>query len=388
MGFIDTIYEKAKQNRKRVVIPESTNPSMMRSAVRAAQDGIADIIFVGNASECREVAAKNGIDLSGVTVIDVADVQYQEELVEKYAALPKKVLGKRYVANHMSMPLFMALVMEAVGDADCTFGGLDTTTTEFVMAASGILGLADGVYSASGMLIMEIDGYDGAQGNIFGMSDGAINTEPGCDQLASIAVSSCDTFRTLTGREPRCAFLSYSTDGSGDSPSVFRVRDGLAKAKDMRPDLKIDGEFQADAAIVARVAAKKVNRDSDVAGQANVLVFPDAAACNIATKLIQQFAPGRSYGPIYQGFRKPVLDCSRGDTEERIYDNIAFCSVMAAYGGACRAGSETGYAAKDDASCSAGGSMAVAAECSTVITAGVTAGCTDGGAAQEGKINV
>lgn len=328
MSFIDTIYEKAKKDPKRIVIPESTNPGMLRCAVRAAGDGIAHIILVGNAQECRQVAAQNGIDLSGVKVVDAQDKAYQETLVERYAALPKKVLGKRYVASHISTPLFMALVMEAVGDADCTFGGLDTTTTEFVMAASGILGLADGVYSASGMLIMEIDGYEGAQGNIFGMSDGAVNTEPGCDQLASIAVSSCDTFTALTGREARCAFLSYSTDGSGDSPSVFRVRDGLAKARSMRPDLKIDGEFQADAAIVARVAAKKVKRESSVAGQANVLVFPDAAACNIATKLIQQFAPGRSYGPIYQGFRKPVLDCSRGDTEERIYDNIAFCSVM------------------------------------------------------------
>ena len=108
------------------------------------------------------------------------------------------------------------------------------------------------------------------------------------------------------------------------------VREGLEKAKAARPNLKIDGEFQADAAIVKRVAAKKVKRESEVAGVANVLIYPDAAACNIATKLIQQFAPGSSYGPIYQGFAKPVLDCSRGDTEDRIFANIAFCSVMAA----------------------------------------------------------
>jgi phosphate acetyltransferase len=180
------------------------------------------------------------------------------------------------------------------------------------------------------MLIMEIDGYEGSQGNIFGMSDGAINTEPTADQLCGIALSCCDTYTALTGKEALCGFLSYSTDGSGNSPSVFRVREGLAKAQALRPDLKIDGEFQADAAIVERVAAKKVKRESAVAGKANILVFPDAAAANIATKLIQQFAPGHSYGPIYQGFAQPVLDCSRGDTEERIYDNVAFCSVMAA----------------------------------------------------------
>lgn len=330
MSFIDSIYEKAKQNKKRIVIPESTNPSMMRAGVMAAKNGIANIIFVGDTEKCQEVAKENGINITGVELVDTADTTYQKQLVEKYAALPKKILGKKYIEKNIVTPLFMALVMEAVGDADCTFGGLDTTTTEFVMAASGVLGLAEGVVSASGMLIMEIDGYEGEQGNVFGMSDGAINTEPTSEQLTSIAISSCDTYTLLTGQRSRCGLLSYSTCGSGDSPSVFRVREALNMAQELRPDLLIDGEFQADAAIIPRVAAKKVDRKSDVAGLANVLIFPDAAACNIATKLIQQFAPGRSYGPIYQGFGKPVLDCSRGDSEERIYDNIAFCSVIAA----------------------------------------------------------
>lgn len=331
MSFIETIYEKAKANPQRVVVPECTNPSMMRAAVKAASDGLAKITFVGDAENCKKVAAENSIDLSGVSIADIHDTAYQEELLTSFGQLPRRGFSAKSVAKRISQPLYMALLMEAVGDADCTFGGLDTTTAEFVMATQGILGLAPGVASPSGMLIMEIDGYEGSQGNIFGCSDGAVNTEPTADQLAGIALSSCDTFTALTGREAQCAFLSYSTDGSGQSPSVFRVREGLAKAQALRPDLKIDGEFQADAAIVERVAAKKVKRESAVAGKANVLVFPDAAAANIATKLIQQFAPGRSYGPIYQGFGQPVLDCSRGDTEERIYDNVAFCSVMAGF---------------------------------------------------------
>lgn len=329
MSFIETIYERAKANPQRVVIPECTNPSMMRAAVKAAADGLAKVTFVGDAEKCKSVAAENEIDLSGVSIADIHDSAYQLDLVERFGQLPRRGFSAKSVSKRISNPLYMALLMEAVGDADCTFGGLDTTTTEFVMATQGILGLAPGIVSPSGMLIMEIDGYEGSQGNIFGCSDGAINTEPTAEQLAGIALSCCDTFTALTGEETRCAFLSYSTDGSGQSPSVFRVREGLAKAQELRPDLKIDGEFQADAAIVERVAAKKVKRESDVAGKANVLVFPDAAACNIATKLIQQFAPGHSYGPIYQGFGQPVLDCSRGDTEERIYDNVAFCSVMA-----------------------------------------------------------
>lgn len=329
MGFIDSIYEKAKANKKRIVVPECTNPSMMRAAVRAAADGLADITFVGDASTCEKVASENDIDLSEVKVVDIHDQAYQDELVARFAELPRRGFSAKSVAKRISNPLYMALLMEAVKDADCTFGGLDTTTTEFVMATQGIIGLAPGVVAPSGMLIMEIDGYKGSQGNIFGMADGAINTEPTAEQLSGIALASCDTYTALTGREALCGFLSYSTDGSGNSPSVFRVREGLQKAKELRPDLKIDGEFQADAAIVERVAAKKVKRESAVAGKANVLIFPDAAAANIATKLIQQFAPGHSYGPIYQGFAQPVLDCSRGDTEERIYDNIAFCSVMA-----------------------------------------------------------
>lgn len=329
MSFIDSIYAKAKENPKRVVVPECTNPSMMRSAVRAAADGLAKITFVGDAAICEKVAAENDIDLSGVAIADINDAAYQAELVARFAELPRRGFSAKSVSRRLSNPLYMALLMEAVGDADCTFGGLDTTTAEFVMATQGILGLAPGVVAPSGMLIMEIDGYEGSQGNIFGCTDGAVNTEPTADQLAGIAIASCDTYTALTGKEALCGFLSYSTDGSGNSPSVFRVREGLQKAQNARPDLKIDGEFQADAAIVERVAAKKVKRESAVAGKANVLVFPDAAAANIATKLIQQFAPGHSYGPIYQGFAQPVLDCSRGDTEERIYDNFAFCSVMA-----------------------------------------------------------
>lgn len=330
MGFIDEIYERAKADKKRVAVPECTNPSMMRSCVRAAADGLADIIFVGDKDTCKRVAEENGIDLSGVKIADMRDSEYVAGLVEKYGELPKRGFSKKSIEKRIVSPLYLALVMEAVGEADCTFGGLDTTTMEFVMAAQGTLGLAPGVTAPSGILLMEIDGYEGAQGNVFGMADGAVNTEPSADVLASIAVSCCDTFRALTKKEALCGFLSYSTDGSGNSPSVFRVREALEKAKALRPELQIDGEFQADAAIVERVAKKKVKRESTVAGKANVLVFPDAAACNIATKLIQQFAQGRSYGPVYQGFGAPVLDCSRGDTEERIYDNVAFCSVMAA----------------------------------------------------------
>ncbi len=331
MGFIETIYDKARQNKQRVAIPECTNEIMMRAAVRAADAGIADVVFVGDGSEIEATAKESGIDLSAVTIVDVSNEAYREQLVERYAELPNKIMGKKSVARRMDEPLYMALVMEAVGDVDCTFGGLDATTYEFILAASGIIGLAEGVTTPSGMLLVELEDFEGEQGNCLGMSDGAVCLEPTSEQLASIAISCCDTFSALLGREAHCAMLSYSTLGSGAGPAVDRVREAVDLARTQRPDLMIDGEFQADTAINRRVAAKKVKRPSEVAGRADVLVFPDVGACNIGSKLIQLLAKARCYGPVYQGFRLPVLDCSRGDTEERVFDNFAFCSVLAAH---------------------------------------------------------
>lgn len=331
MSFIDSIHIQAKQNKKRVVVSECTNELMMRASVRAVQAGVADIIFVGNRGEIEAVALKCELDISGVAIIDVGDEAYKEQLVERYALLPNKPMGKKFVARRIGEPLYMAMVMEAVGDADCTFGGLDTTTYEFILAASSIIGRADGVTTPSAFILMEIEGFSGEQGNCFGMSDGAICLEPTSEDLACIAISCCDTFSALMGRSARCALLSSSTDGSGSGAPIDRMREAVAIANEQRPELAIDGEFQADAAVNARVAAKKVKRPSEVAGRADVLVFPDAAACNIGSKLIQQYAKVRSYGPIYQGFRLPFLDCSRGDTEDTIFNNIALCSVLAAH---------------------------------------------------------
>lgn len=331
MTFIESIYNKAKQARRRVAIPECTNETMMKAAVRAAADGTADVVFVGDRAAVEAVAQKCGHDLSGITIVDCSDAAYKEQLVERYGQLPNKVMGKKSVARRINDPLYMAMVMEAVGDVDCTFAGLDTTTYEFVMAATGIIGLAEGCITPSALFIAEMEEFDGVQGKVFGMSDGAICVEPTSEQLASIAVSCCETYEALMGQEARCAFLSYSTCGSGSSPGVEQVQEAVKMAQTQRPDLMIDGEFQTDAAILKRVAAKKVKRESSVAGRANVLIFPDAAACNIASKLVQILAKCNTYGPVYQGFRLPVLDCSRSDTEERLYNNIAMSSVMADY---------------------------------------------------------
>lgn len=332
MEFVENIYEIAKKSKKKVAVPECTNERMMKLAVKAHEEGLADIVFVGNAAEIKKVAEENKCDISGVSIVDTADVEFRESLLDRYAALPrKKIMGRAYVSMFIEKPLFMSLLMEAVGDIDCTYGGLDTTTSEFVMAASGILGLAEGCSHASAIALVEILDEKGEVIKLLGMSDGAVNTEPDAEQLASIAIATCDSYAALTGETARAAILSYSTDGSGNSASVFTEREARDLAQSRRPDLLIDGEFQVDTALLPRVAERKMKRESEVAGKANVLIFPDAAACNIGSKLLAMYAPCRSYGPVYQGFAKPVLDCSRGATDDVLYNNFAFCSAMAAY---------------------------------------------------------
>lgn len=332
MSFIDSIYTKAKANPQTIAIPECTNEYMMKASVRAYQDGLANIIFVGDTAAIEEAAATYGLDLAGIKIVDIADEAYKEALLERYDAMPEKAMPKKFVGKRLDTPLYLATLIEAVGDADGTLAGIDTTTYEFVLAAKSIIGMEKNCPTASGMLVMEMEEYNGKKGALFGASDGAVCIEPTVEQHAAIAVASCETFEAVTGEEPRCAFLTFSTDGSGGmSEPVKKVRAAVELAQQLRPDLKIDGEFQADAAIDPRVGEKKVKRPSEVAGHANVLIFPDAAGCNVGTKLVQKFARCQVYGPLYQGFRLPILDCSRSDTDVILYNDIALLGVLASY---------------------------------------------------------
>ena len=329
--FIDKIYESAKANLQTIALPESTNEVMLNAAARAQKDGLANVVLIGDPAAINAKAQEIGADITGVRIIDINDMDYRNALLDRYAASPNKVMGRKFVEKRAGDPVYFACLMEAVGEVDCTMAGIDTTTYEFVLAANSIIGMMPGVASASGLQIIELEEFEGEKNKFIGFTDGAINIEPTVEQHAGIAIASCETFQAVTGIEARCAFLSYSTDGSGGmSAPVKKVRDAVALAQKLRPDLKIDGEFQTDAALIKRIGEKKVKRPSEVAGQANVLVFPDAAGCNIGGKLVQFTAKCRSYGPLYQGFRLPILDCSRGMDEKIAYDNIAFLCVQAA----------------------------------------------------------
>ena len=239
-------------------------------------------------------------------------------------------MSSKGARRKVKKPLYYAMVLEDLGDVDCTFCGHVNTTGDVLMAAQMMIGLADGVDVPSILALAQVPGFAGPEGDVIALTDCGLNPEPTAEELASIAIAACDNVRSIMGWEPRCAFVSYSTDGSGESPSIERVRKAVDVARARRADLCMDGEFQLDAAIVPAVAAKKVRRESAVAGRANVLVLPDLNCANTMIKTIQLFAGGKGYGHTLSGFRRPVADSSRGASVEEMVGDIAMLVLAAA----------------------------------------------------------
>ena len=212
------------------------------------------------------------------------------------------------------------------------FAGMSHTTGEVIWAGQSIIGLKEGVTTVSSIGVAQIPGWNGSEGDLLIIGDSAVCVNPDPADLASIAVSACDTARELLGWEPRCAMVSYSTDGSAESELVDKVRKAVEIAKEMRPTYAIDGEFQLDAAIVPAVGAKKVKRESAVAGKANIVIWPDLNVGNIGVKLLQIFGKADAYGPVLQGFKKIVCDCSRSAPVSEIVGNVAISVVRAQEG--------------------------------------------------------
>lgn len=330
MGILDTIYERAKAAPGRVAFPEAENEKMLQAAYETGKEGYIHPILVGNRERILAKAAELGLDASVYQIVDIAEEAYKKELIARYVTLPDTRLKEKALARRMENPLYYAMVMQMAGEADVTFAGIDNTTGDVLLAGQMIIGLKPGIDTISSIGLCEIPGYVGSEGSLLAVGDSAVCTNPNAEQLAGIAISACDTVKGLLGWEPRCAMISYSTLGSGQGELVDKVREALAIANETRPDLKIDGEFQLDAAIVPAVAAKKVTRESEVAGKANVLIWPDLNVGNTAVKLIQQFGHADAYGPMLQGFNHIVCDCSRGAPVSEIKGNIVISAVRAA----------------------------------------------------------
>jgi phosphate acetyltransferase len=326
--FMEVLQQKAKADPQRVVFPEANEEKILRAALQVRDVGIAYPLLVGEPQAVSALAGSVGVSLDDIVVVDHTDEGKVEHFANEYVKTNSDFPASA-VKRMLKSPLYFGAMMVKLDEADCMVAGLSHTTGEVIMASEMIIGLQEGISTVSSMGIMSIPGYEGPEGGILALADCAVCPAPDADELADIAIATADTVRSLLGWEPRIALLSFSTKGSTTHERVDTVLKALEMVHERRPDLLIDGELQLDAAIVPEVAAKKVGGDSPVAGRANILIFPDLNAGNIGVKLVQRFAKAVAYGPLLQGFAKPVSDLSRGAPVEEIIGATTMVAVRA-----------------------------------------------------------
>lgn len=330
MTLIEKLVEDAKAApSRRVALPECEAVKTLLAARRVLDEGVGTPVLVSPRDVIEATAAEAGVALDGMEVVDTSDEATADALAERYMAGGARPLSAKGTRRKIKNPMWYAMVMEELGDVDCTFCGHTNTTGDVLMAAQTIIGLKEGVDVPSIFALVETAGFEGPEGNVICFADCGLNPEPTASELASIAISAADNVSAIMGWEPRVGFLSYSTCGSGAGSSVDRVNEAIALVHERRPDIAADGEFQLDAAIDEAVAAKKVGRESSVAGRANVLIFPDLNSANLAVKIVQRFAHGAAYGHTLSGFKCPVADSSRGATVDEIVGDIAMLVLSA-----------------------------------------------------------
>ena len=327
MDLMQQLRERAAANPQKVAFFEGNNPKMMETVGELDKAGLAKCFLVGDGAELAKVAEEVGVNLENITIIDITDAEANEAFAQRFEVIPDCPFRAKGVRRRAKRAMDRALMMQRIGDTDITFGGIDCSTGDVIIGGQTIVGLAEGVDTISSLGIFNIPGWEGSEGPLLGFGDAAVCVDPDPEQLASIAISAAETVQALMGWEPRVAMLSYSTDGSAEGPLVEKVRAAVKVAQERRPDLKIDGEFQLDSAIRPEIAAKKVRRESAVAGKANVLICPDINVGNIGVKLVQNFAHADAYGPMLQGFSKIVCDCSRSAPVSELVGNVVMSCV-------------------------------------------------------------
>ena len=329
MSFIDQIKDRAKQEIKTIVLPEATDVRILEATQIINTEGYAKVILVGNEDEVRQMAKEKGIDIGEIQIINPAKAENINEYAQILYELRKaKGMTEEQAQQLVLDPVYYGMIMVKQGEADGLVSGAAHSTSDTLRPALQILKTAPGTKLVSAFFVMVVPDCEYGANGTFVFADSGLNEEPNSEALSEIAISSSKSFEQLVGEQAKVAMLSYSTYGSAHSASTEKVIEATKLVKEKASELLVDGEMQLDAAIIPEVAASKA-KGSPVAGQANVLVFPDLGAGNIGYKLVQRLAKAEAYGPLCQGIAKPVNDLSRGCSAKDVAGVVAITAVQA-----------------------------------------------------------
>lgn len=330
MDLINEIIARAKANKQRIVLPEGTEERTIKAADQLLADGVAEIILIGNPTEIKSLAEKFNLShIDKAHIIDPKNNAKKQEYADLLFELRKaKGMTPEQAVTLAEDPLYLACLMIKNGDADGEIAGAQNTTGNVLRPALQIIKTAPGISVVSGAFMMFVENNEYVPNGVLVFADCAVTPNPTAPQLAEIAIASAHTARALVGEEPKVAMLSFSTKGSAKDPMVDKVVEATALAKKLDPTVEIDGELQADAALVPSVGNSKAP-GSSVAGKANVLVFPTLEVGNISYKLVQRLAGAEAVGPVLQGMAAPVNDLSRGCSVDDIYKMVAVTANQA-----------------------------------------------------------
>ena len=329
MNFIEGIKDRARKEMKTIVLPEASDLRVVTAAATVLKEAYANVVLVGNEENIKKMAEENGLDISKAIIVNPLNAENAKVYAENLYELRKaKGMTLEQAEELIKDEVYYGMMMVKMNDADGLVSGAIHSTSDTLRPALQILKTAPGTKLVSAFFLMVVPDCEYGEDGVFVFGDCGLNENPNAEQLAEIAHSSSESFTQLVGKEAKVAMLSYSTMGSAKSELTQKVIDATRIVKENYPEIKVDGEMQLDAAIVPSVGKSKAP-NSEIAGAANTLIFPDLNAGNIGYKLTQRLAKAEAYGPLCQGIARPVNDLSRGCSADDIAGVVAITAVQA-----------------------------------------------------------